>query len=631
MKPANILIDPEGEPHVSDFGLAKRLEGGGGLTQSGAVMGTPAYMPPEQASRSRGTVTTASDVYSLGAILYELVSGRPPFKADSVTDTLLQVLEKEPAHPRLFNPGADRDLATIALKCLSKDPARRYGSADALAEDLERYGRGEPIIARRVSAVERAAKWARRRPAVATLAAAVWIMAATGVMAVSWQWREAVAERENARKMAEAERRSRNEAVALQGKEAEARRAAQVAQKQEAAEKLRAIAERDAKDVALNRAEGLRLATEAAAVRQRDPALGLLLSLEAVRRVPNRITFNVMYDSLAGLREVRTLTPEFDDYFRRHSPKPTITTAALSPDGLTVVAATASGTLHAWDAATGGRRAFNRGLGMPVAGVVFSPDSLRFLTFHTGYDRLGHGDGRRYIYTDRVIHVWETGTAKEVLRIRGHQNRVCSAEFSADGSKILSAGWDNTARIFDANSGAQQVSFTVSGQSPLLARFSPDGKTAVYVVSNYLSGSEYELNGIKDASLIDPDIPHGVEIEPFGGGFSTGQQALADRTKAKTVARIIDASTGKQVAAFEMSQAETLEPFSVWHPTCAAFSPDGAKLAIGFDQKATAIWDTTCGGPEQAAFQGGAGLGRRCRLSRARKVPRRHPHRWDDE
>ena len=510
-----------------------------------------------------------------------------------MTDTLLRVLEKEPAHPRLLNPDADRDLATIALKCLSKDPARRYGSADALAEDLERNGRGEPIVARAASPVERAVKWARRRPAVAALAATVWIMAATGIIAVTWQWREAVAARNNVQRLAEAERIAKEEAIVLQGKES--------------TEKARALAERDAKEAALNRAEGLRLTTEAAAIRQNDPALGVLLAIEAVRRVPNRITFNVLYDSLAGLREVRTLTPEFDDYFRRHSPKPTITTAALSPDGLTVVAATASGTLHAWDAATGRPRAFNRGLGMPVAGVVFSRDGLRFLTFHTGYDRLGHGDGRRYIYTDRVIHVWETATVKEVLRIRGHQSRVCSAEFSADGSKILSAGWDSTARIFDAHSEAQQASFTVPEQTPLLARFAPDGKTAFYVVSNYLSGTEYELNGIKDAALIDPDIPHGVEIEAYGGGFSTGQQALADPEKAKHVARIFDVSTGKQVAAFVKSKAETLEPGSVWHPTCAAFSPDGTTLAIGFDQNATGVWDTTRGGPEQAVFQGAQG------------------------
>ena len=276
--------------------------------------------------------------------------------------------------------------------------------------------------------------------------------------------------------MAVAERTARDQAVILQGKEAEARKAAEAAEQQEAREKASAVAERDAKVVALNRAEGLRLATEATAARQNDPALGLLLALEAVRRVPNRITFNVMYDALAALREVRTLTPEFDDHLRRRSPKPTITTAALSPHGQAVVAATVSGTLHVWDAATGRRIAFNRGIGLPVAGIVFHPDGQRFATFHSGYVHVSHGDDKQYLYTDRVLHVWETSTAREVLRIRGHQSRVCSAEFSSDGSKILSAGWDNTARIFDAASGVQQASFTVPDQTPLLARYAPDCK-----------------------------------------------------------------------------------------------------------------------------------------------------------
>ena len=253
LKPANILIDTERLPHVSDFGLAKRVEGDSRLTQSGAIMGTPAYMPPEQASRSRGAVTTLSDVYALGAILYELLAGRPPFQGESVTDTLMQVLEQEPAHPRAFNPNADRELATIALKCLSKDPAGRYGSAEALAEDLERYGRGEPIVARPASSIERAAKWAKRRPAVAALAAAVMILVVTGAAGILWQWREAVAAREVAQIMAVAERTARDQAVILQGKEAEARKAAEAAEQQEAREKASAVAERDAKVVALNR------------------------------------------------------------------------------------------------------------------------------------------------------------------------------------------------------------------------------------------------------------------------------------------------------------------------------------------------------------------------------------------
>src|SRR5213595_767376 len=182
IKPGNILLDAKGEPHLTDFGLARLVETESTVTRTMEVLGTPSYMAPEQAVGNNARVTSATDVYGLGAVLYQLLTGHPPFAGGTTFETVRLVLDTEPRQPRLLNPKVDRDLSTICLKCLEKDPKRRYSSAFALAEDLERWLKHEPIQARRIGILSRSKKWIRRNPTIALLILSLAALAA----AIGW-------------------------------------------------------------------------------------------------------------------------------------------------------------------------------------------------------------------------------------------------------------------------------------------------------------------------------------------------------------------------------------------------------------------------------------------------------------
>src|SRR5438067_12472087 len=169
IKPGNILLDQKGEPHLTDFGLARLVESGSTVTRTLEVLGTPSYMAPEQAVGNKAHLTSATDVYGLGAVLYQLLTGQPPFAGGTTYETIKLLLETEPRQPRFLNPKIDRDLSTICLNCLEKDPKRRYSSPLALAEDLECWLRHEPIRARRTGIFARGRKWVRRNPTSALL------------------------------------------------------------------------------------------------------------------------------------------------------------------------------------------------------------------------------------------------------------------------------------------------------------------------------------------------------------------------------------------------------------------------------------------------------------------------------
>src|SRR5262245_30905056 len=169
IKPGNILLDQKGEPHLTDFGLARLVESESSVTHTLDVLGTPSYMAPEQAVGNNAAVSRVTDVYGIGAVLYQLLTGQPPFAGGATYETIKLLLDTEPRQPRVLNPKIDRDLSTICLKCLEKDPTRRYSSALALAEDLERWLKHEPIAARRVGPLVRARKWVRRNPSIAVM------------------------------------------------------------------------------------------------------------------------------------------------------------------------------------------------------------------------------------------------------------------------------------------------------------------------------------------------------------------------------------------------------------------------------------------------------------------------------
>ncbi len=226
LKPGNILVAIDGAPKISDFGLAKRLDGASAPTATGAVLGTPGYMAPEQADDSVGDITPATDVYALGSVLYELLTGRPPFKGATPLDTLLQVKTREPVGPRQLQPNVARDLEAVCLKCLEKTPSRRYPSAAALAEDLRRFLDGRPTQARPVGPLGRAWRWSRRRPVVAGLLAlllTVVVGGLTGLTALylraedqrrraEMEWARAESEKARAKAEAEKARQSAEEA-----------------------------------------------------------------------------------------------------------------------------------------------------------------------------------------------------------------------------------------------------------------------------------------------------------------------------------------------------------------------------------------------------------------------------------
>jgi WD40 repeat protein/tRNA A-37 threonylcarbamoyl transferase component Bud32 len=577
LKPANVLLSADGIPKVTDFGLARRLEEAG-QTGTGTVMGTASYMPPEQAQGRTKEIGPAADVYALGAVLYEFLTGRPPFKAANALDTLIQVVTDEPVPVRRLQPGVPRDLETICLQCLQKQPQRRYASAEALAEDLRRFQAGGPIQARPAGAAERALKWVRRRPLVAGLLAAVLLVAAVGIAAFAWSFDQVLeargdAVREKDNTASALTRAGTNEQLA-----GERRRQAERVTLQARFDNLY-FRSREEPDVALVGAA--QLLPESPALPEQDLTASILLHLgcwsrevhplRAVCAHPDRIAdvnfspdgktvLTWSLDKAARLWDAATGKPIGPPLQHQGG----VVAWTFSPDGKAVLTGGADNTARLWSAATG------KQVGPPlqhqgtVRRVAFSPDGKAVLT---GSD-------------DKTAQVWEMATGRPLRPPLRHEGSVWHVAFSQDGRAVLTGSRDGTARVWEAATG-KPLGPALPHEMVAVA-LSPDGQT---VVTGSIDNGTARLWEVATGKPLGPPLRHkgaltGVFFSPDGKAVLT--------VSGEPSARLWSAATGQPLGPPMRHESQVM---------AVAFSPDGQAVLTGSGDKTARLWSAATGQP----------------------------------
>jgi WD40 repeat protein len=612
LKPANILLTADGEPKVSDFGLARSIGSDVRLTRTGQLVGTPSYMAPEQVEAGDGDVGPPADVYSMGVILYELLTGHPPFRAATTLQTLELARSREPVPPRRTQPAVPRDLETICLKCLHKDPGRRYHGAEALADDLGRFLRDQPIHARPTGTAERAWKWARRHPGVAALSAALMLTSTLAFVLVSWQWRRAEVQ-------AAAEAQGLAEARV-------ARREAALGQAELAMDHGRALCERgEIGQGMVWLARSLRLSADA-----RDDAL------ERADRV-NLADWSARLS--LPLARLQLPAPARGLAFRQ--------------DGRALIALGDDGTLHSWDTGTWREAGPPFSAGAPNAGGgLVGP--LAFSPSREGSGTLVVFDGNgRGLFWDAVrrSRTEPTLTPPEPTAVR-------DLAFAKGGRRLVTCGADGSLRWWDAATGkpAWGHCLKTGGGTSALA-VSPDGRALV-------AGSDdggVVLWDLAEGRVIGPTLPHGAAVRKVA--FLGDGRRIVVATRDGDV-RVWDLATlrvsalppeGEAVTSLAVSPdgdrfATGTEGGTVrlWDSTtvrqcgqtfkhvgnarCLAFRPDGGALAIGLEDGTIPVWEVPRVGPIAGPLLT-QGPVRAVAFSRAGKrlvaVGGRGPVRWD--